>query len=351
MLNNIIKKLKEDKKATIVYLGGSVTNGFGSTNANEFSWRALSGKHLKKNFPDAEINLINAGVGGTGTGYGRFRLVNDVLYHNPDLVFIEFSINDSYEGYNAETSYLYYESLLHTIHNFNDEIDIIMVVITDRGNMRNGPTSIAKAHYEIAERYGLPVIDILSAVAEDMKVNNREEDYYLKDWAHPNDDGYAFYASVVNKFIDENIVSASFGEIKKHTVPAPKMDNLLLGDTVMVDYDKFEPLKTEGFGVRDISENNVWFMSENAGDSFEFEFTGTHFSAWMRYGGENGAEGGAEEIECYLDGEYISTISMKSWSSATIHRTFFNGVENKKHHVKVVNKSGGLCLIKKFFFA
>lgn len=347
LLNNIVRKIKEDKKATIVYLGGSVTGGFGSSNAAEFSWRALSGKYLKEQFPEAELNLINAGVGGTGTGYAKFRLTNDVLSHNPDLIFIEFSINDCYDGYTTDISYRYYESLLHSIHNFNDEIDIVMVVITDRGNMRNGPSSIAKAHYEIAERYGLPLIDIMSAVAADMKENpEHDEDYFLKDWAHPNDNGYAFYASVVNKFLKENVVDAEYGKIIKHTVPEPKMDNLLLGDTKTINYDELELISSNGFCVK-----NDWFSSVDAGDSFEFEFSGTHFSAWMRYGGEEGKEGGADEIECYLDGEYISTISMKSWSSATIHRTFFNGVENKKHHVKVVNKNGGLCLIKKFFFA
>ena len=178
-LNNIRRKLKQEKKATIAYLGGSVTGGFGSTNAAEYSWRALSGKHFTECFPNAEINLVNAAVGGTGTGYARFRLKKDVLDHNPDLIFIEFSINDCYEGYKVEQSKLYYESLIHTIHNFNPEIDIVMVVITDRGNMRNGPSEIAKLHYELAEYYNIPVIDVLAAVASDMKENpDHNEDYF-----------------------------------------------------------------------------------------------------------------------------------------------------------------------------
>ena len=92
-INNITRKLKVDKSATIAYLGGSVTGGFGSSNAAELSWRALSGKHFIKRFPEAEINLINAGIGGTGSGYGLFRLERDVLKYNPDLVFIEFAFN------------------------------------------------------------------------------------------------------------------------------------------------------------------------------------------------------------------------------------------------------------------
>ena len=351
MLNNIVKKLKEDKKATIVYLGGSVTNGFGSTNGNELSWRALSGKHLKKNFPDAEINLINAGVGGTGTGYARFRLEKDVLSHNPDLIFIEFSINDCYEGYTVEHSYRYYESLLHTIHNFNDEIDIAMVIITDRGNMRNGHSKIADAHFEIAERYGLPVINIVDAVAEDMKKNNRDEDYYLKDWAHPNDDGYAFYAKVANKFIDDYIVNGEYSGIQKHTVPEPKMDNLILGKTVTILPQDFKIDANNGFELRELSPEDFALYSENEGDSIEFDFEGTHFSIWVQYGGGNGEQGGADRVECYADGELLNTITVKSWSSATIHRPILHALENKKHRVVLKNASGGKLCIRKIFFA
>ncbi len=351
-LNNITKKLKEDKKATIVYLGGSVTGGFGSSNAAELSWRALSGKHFKECFPDAEINLVNAGVGGTGTGYARFRLENDVLAHNPDLVFIEFAINDCYEGYKLEQSYLFYESLLHTIHNFNDEIDIAIVIITDRGNMRNGVTDIGKAQFEIAERYGLPVVDIVHAVEEDMKANpEHNEDYFLKDWAHPNDTGYAFYATVANKFIDDYIVNGEYNGIVKHTVPKPKMDNLILGKTVALFPNEFKIDVNNDFEIRELSENNFALYSENEGDSIEFDFEGSHFSIWVQLGGENSVEGGADKVECYVDGELLNTITVKSCSSATIHRPIIHAVEDKKHRVVLKNASGGKLCIRKIFFA
>ncbi len=351
-LNNIVKKLKEDKKATIVYFGGSVTGGFGSSNGNEFSWRALTGKHFKESFPDAEINLVNAAIGGTGTGFGRFRLENDVLSHNPDLIFIEFSINDCYEGYSLENSYRYYESLLHTIRNFNNEIDIIMVIITDRGNMRGGVTDIGKAHFEIAERYNIPVIDIVHAVENDMKENpEHNEDYFLRDWAHPNDTGYAFYAKVANKFIDENIINGEFGGIVKHSLPEPKMDNLILGKTVSLFPNELKLTANNGFELREPSPNDFALYSENAGDSIEFDFEGTHFSIWMQYGGIDGKEGGADKVECYVDGELLSTTTAKSWSSATIHRPLVHAIDNKKHHVVLKNANGGRLNIRKFFFA
>lgn len=351
MLNNTVRKLNVDKKLNVVYLGGSVTNGFGSSNSNELSWRALSGKYLKEQFPDAEINLVNAGIGGTGTGFARFRLKTDVLNYNPDLVFIEFSINDSYESYSPETSKLYYESIIHTINNANPNTDIVMVVITDRGNMRNGHTNIVKAHFDIARYYNLPVINIVDAVAEDMKENGRDEDYYLNDWAHPNDNGYAFYASVVNKFIDENIIAASYGGLEPHTVPEAESENIILGDTATIMPQELNVTANNGFSLNEITENVYSYVSENAGDSLEFDFTGVHFSAWVTLGGVDKIEGGADEVECYIDGEMLKSFTVKSWSSATVHRHLIHGLENKNHSVRLLNKNGGKLVIRKFFFA
>ena len=352
MLNNITKKLKEDKKATIAYLGGSVTGGFGSSNAAELSWRALSGKHFKEKFPEAKINLVNAGVGGTGTGYARFRLQKDVLNHNPDLIFIEFSINDSYEGYEVKSSKLYYESLLHTINNYDPNIDVIMVVITDRGNMRNGPGVMPQLHYALAERYSIPVIDILGAVNADMKENeDHNEDYFLKDWAHPNDVGYAFYDSVVNKFIDENIVTASFGEVVPHIIPAAESENIIIGDTATIMPNELNVTSNNGFALEEVAENVYSYVSENAGDYLEFDFTGSHFSAWVALGGVDKVEGGADELECYVDGELLKTITVKSWSSAVVHRHIIHGIEDKEHKVRLFNKNGGKFVVRKFFFA
>ena len=93
-------------------------------------------------------------------------------------------------------------------------------------------------------------------------------------------------------------------------------------------------------------------MSELSGDYFEIEFEGSHLSVWAALGGkDHKIEGGAEEVECYLDGELVKTTSLKSYSGAMVNRCFVHGAENKKHTAKIVNKSGGRCLIKEIFIA
>ena len=42
----------------------------------------------------AGSTLINAGIGATDSDYGCLRVQRDVLSQNPDLVIVEFAVND-----------------------------------------------------------------------------------------------------------------------------------------------------------------------------------------------------------------------------------------------------------------
>jgi hypothetical protein len=70
----------------IGYLGGSITAQNG--------WRVQTLAHFKKANPHAAFTEINAAIGGTGSDLGVFRVQQDVLSKGPDLLFVEFAVND-----------------------------------------------------------------------------------------------------------------------------------------------------------------------------------------------------------------------------------------------------------------
>ncbi|MFO0905190.1 MAG: GDSL-type esterase/lipase family protein [Pirellulales bacterium] len=70
----------------VAYLGGSITAQPG--------WRLLSLEFLRTQFPGVKFSEVNAAIGGTGSDLGVFRLQQDVLDHQPDLLFVEFAVND-----------------------------------------------------------------------------------------------------------------------------------------------------------------------------------------------------------------------------------------------------------------
>lgn len=85
-LPNAFAKLKAGKAVRIAYLGGSITEQNG--------WRPKTLDWFKKRYPAASITEINAAIGGTGSDLGVYRLQQDVLTHKPDLLFVEFAVND-----------------------------------------------------------------------------------------------------------------------------------------------------------------------------------------------------------------------------------------------------------------
>ena len=93
-LGRTFAKLANKKQLTIGYFGGSITAGAGASNAAKTSWRARTTAWFKEHFPEAAITEVNAAIGGTGSDLGAFRCANDLLTKDPDLVFIEFAVND-----------------------------------------------------------------------------------------------------------------------------------------------------------------------------------------------------------------------------------------------------------------
>ena len=67
-----------------VAMGGSITQ----------AGKGWVGPWLQQQFPNSKVSMHNAGMSGTGSNLGIFRLERDVIEYNPDLVFIEYAVND-----------------------------------------------------------------------------------------------------------------------------------------------------------------------------------------------------------------------------------------------------------------
>lgn len=143
----------------IAYFGGSITEQNG--------WRIQSAELLKKLYPKAAIRSINAAIGGTGSDLGAFRLAHDVLRHKPDLVFIEFAVNDA--GAKDDRVRKAVEGIVRQIRKALPDSDICFVYTVTKGNLKDyqagrlpRPASIME---EIAEHYRLPSVNLSYEVA------------------------------------------------------------------------------------------------------------------------------------------------------------------------------------------
>ncbi|HCC70574.1 MAG TPA: lipase, partial [Bacteroidales bacterium] len=103
-LNNIKdemdKKWPENRTINLVFHGHSVPAGYYETpivNTLE-SYPFLVLKKLKNIYPNAVINVITTAIGGENSVQGAKRFTEEVLTHNPDLIFIDYALNDIFIG-------------------------------------------------------------------------------------------------------------------------------------------------------------------------------------------------------------------------------------------------------------
>lgn len=94
---------------TIACLGDSVTHGCFEVFMNRFGqidtryrpdrgYVAQLQRRLNELYPAAAVSMLNAGVSGGNAGHGLARLERDVLRHQPDLVIVNFALNDACGG-------------------------------------------------------------------------------------------------------------------------------------------------------------------------------------------------------------------------------------------------------------
>ena len=92
-LTSVVAKARRGEPITIGVIGGSITVGaFASKPENSYAGRLLA--WWQETFPQCEFRLVNAGAGGTGSMVGALRADKDLLFAKPDLVVIEFAVND-----------------------------------------------------------------------------------------------------------------------------------------------------------------------------------------------------------------------------------------------------------------
>ncbi|MDE5563766.1 MAG: carbohydrate binding domain-containing protein, partial [Oscillospiraceae bacterium] len=90
-LRDKIEKAQNGDNVTLAYIGGSITEG-GRTDT---CYVSRSYRYFAETFGTGNnVSLINAGLSGTSSVVGLMRAQNDILDANPDVIFIEFSVND-----------------------------------------------------------------------------------------------------------------------------------------------------------------------------------------------------------------------------------------------------------------
>lgn len=195
-LARVFQKAKNGEEITVAYLGGSITQG--STAGDGLCYARLTTDWLIEQFPDAKINYVRAGIGATGSYIGVHRARRDVTSKNPDLVFIDFSVNDTTE--HTERNIDSYDSLLQLLWNSESAPAIVTIAMT----MENG-TSFQQQHGEICKAYRIPMISYREAILDVIENGHIVWDDISDDDIHPNVTGHAVLTEIITAYLRDVI--------------------------------------------------------------------------------------------------------------------------------------------------
>jgi lysophospholipase L1-like esterase len=189
-----LHKLLNGEEVKIVALGDSLTYGW----MTEYGFLDFLQTMLIKKFPHSYFKIINRGIPGDTAKDGLRRTESDVIRLSPDLVFIQFALNDAYTDYSPEDFKKNIESIILKIR---EKSDPEIVLLTSVALLNPEENMIAREFYskihECGIKYNLPVVSVNEYWEEKISAGIKHSSLVQADGIHPNEKGYQLMAEAV----------------------------------------------------------------------------------------------------------------------------------------------------------
>ncbi len=220
----VFAKAKAGAPLRCVAFGGSITQ----------SGKGWIEPWLRAKFPTSEILIANAGMSSTGSQLGVFRVVQDVIAWQPDLVLIESCVNDG--GLSDEEAVRYLESIIVRLKQLPHPPAIVIV----EAAARNGVNLLR--HRQVARHYELLEVDLQQKVDDFLKTKGKVWTDLFSDDVHPNETGHALYAGAIAAALTPLLQREPFGDRPPLPKPLSKAPLVLDGEMI-----PFSSLVAEGW--------------------------------------------------------------------------------------------------------
>ena len=294
-MSDVFQKAQNGEDITVAYIGGSITEGY-NAGTTEFYAKTCTDL-LQGYFPDITVTGVNAGISGTPSLLGNLRLERDVLSADPDIVFVEFAVNDGQEADYKNA----YESLVRTLLTQEKDIAVVLLfTVLDSGYTCQEHMS------KIGANYDLPMISVHDSVYEEIEAGRMTWQDYSNDQSHPNAYGHKCITDFVDNYYQKvlPVVAENVGEVIKE-LPDPvfsaKYMNMHYMDSATMDgveLDGFEQYDTHG------SFHNGWMYRGTDGGSMKFTVDCSVLE--MVFKANNSDKYGTADI--YVDGEKVKSV-------------------------------------------
>ena len=275
-----------DDEINVVFLGGSITCGEKAADAANNGYAGLTSKWLKETYgKNKTVNCYNAGISGTPSNYGLLRLNRDVISRNPDLVFVEFAVNDGNRDSRFDM-----ESIVRSLAACDTNPYIVFLYTTNK-TYATDPVY----HKQVAELYNIPQISLKDALQTHLSGQDAKEAGYFADEVHPTEEGHKFYFETIRDALATGryFVRPTVGETKLVAASGPI-------NTTFLDPTNEAVKKSSGWESG--SKNGRPYVSTIwEEETLEFEFDGSILAV------EHALNAGSGQYQVYVDGALIGT--------------------------------------------
>lgn len=327
----VMRKAAAGEPVTIACIGGSITQGTISSGASDSevgfkkAYADIFFEWWERTFPQTEFTFINAGVGATGSYIGVHRVQKDVLDYQPDLVLVEFSVNDS----SSNTSKTTYDNLVRKILKDENHPAVLLLFM----GQTNG-SNAQDVHVLIGFNYKLPMVSYANVIS-DMIANDIYTDKELSgDVTHPSALGHSITGEILWRYLNNAYAQAdSFGEPEPFDEPAVTrevyLDAEILDSTTLVPDDMGTFAESNKFAAFP----NDWTCEEGEGN---LTFTITCRNLGLLYYCTTDGLGG--QFEVCVDGERVATLNADfsgGWGNYAEAREVYSSDEAKEHTIVI----------------
>lgn len=335
----VMKKAEAGEPVTIATIGGSITQGTISSGPldSEIKTKACYADIFfawwKETFPNSEVTVVNAGIGGTDSYLGVHRVQEDVLDFHPDVVLIEYSVNDG-----ANNSYKNsYDNLVRKVLKSEDSPAVLLLFMA-----QTSLVSAQSVHQLIGFNYELPMVSHHNLIKHFYDTGRYTEKDLSGDVSHPSVFGHALVGEMLWKYLNNIYADLdSYGESKpfdKKAVTKERYQNAeLLG------VGDITPVNAVGFSKTDKDFNGwgeVWQTTEDGQIIFKVTCRNLGILFWRSTSSNYG------NYEVWVDGVLKTTLAAEfkeGWGNYAYSQEIFVSDEEAEHTViikKAENSAG-----------
>jgi lysophospholipase L1-like esterase len=200
------KKWPNNKFINLVFHGHSVPSGYTTKGVVDrlqaYPFRTL--KKVNDYYPYSVVNTITTSIGGEQSEQGAKRFKEEVLSYRPDVLFIDYALND--RGIGLERAKVAWEQMITEALAYGTKVILLTPTPDLKENITSEETNLAKHSEQIrvlAKKYNVGLIDSYALFKELSQKQPLEG--YMSQNNHINQKGHQFVADAIFEYFKSSI--------------------------------------------------------------------------------------------------------------------------------------------------